>query len=91
MAKSIKYQYLAAEVNLGTEDSPKIKQIYSEKTIAWSAENEAIAKAEAKDGLYTVEDDGTPAPAPDRLDQIDAQVTYTAMMTGTLMDGGGRK
>lgn len=55
----------------------------------WSAENEAIAKAEAKDGKYTIEDDGTPAPAPDRLDQIDAQVTYTAMMTGTLMDGGG--
>ena len=55
----------------------------------WSAENEAIAKAEAKDGLYTVEDDGTPGPAPDRLEQIDAQVTYTAMMTGTLMDGGG--
>ena len=55
----------------------------------WSAENEAIAKAEAKNGEYTVTDDGTPAPAPDRLDQIDAQVTYTAMMTGTLMDGGG--
>ena len=31
----------------------------------------------------------SPAPAPDRLEQIDAQVTYTAMMTGTLMDGGG--
>ena len=55
----------------------------------WSAENEAIAKAEAHNGQYTVEDDGTPAPTPDRLDQIDAQVTYTAMMTGTLMDGGG--
>ena len=89
MAKIIKYQFLTAEVNRGTDGSSKIERIYSEKTIAWSAENEAIAKAEAKDGKYTIEDDGTPAPAPDRLDQIDAQATYTAMMTGTLMDGGG--
>lgn len=89
MAKSIKYQYLVAEVNHGTEDSPKIKQIYSEKTIAWSAENEAIAKAEAKDGLYTVTDDGQPDPSsiPSQLDRVEAQVNYTAMMTNTLMEG----
>lgn len=68
---------------------PDGSEVLNGVEMPWSAENEAIAKAEAKDGLYTVEDDGTPAPAPDRLDQIDAQVTYTAMMTGTLMDGGG--
>ena len=57
----------------------------------WSAENEAIAKAEAKDGKYTVTDDGKPdqTEIPSQLDQIEAQVTYTAMMTDTLLNGGG--
>lgn len=68
---------------------PDGSEVLNGVEMPWSAENEAIAKAEAKDGKYTIEDDGTPALAPDRLDQIDAQVTYTAMMTGTLMDGGG--
>ena len=68
---------------------PDGSEVLNGVEMPWSAENEAIAKAEANDGKYTIEDDGTPAPAPDRLDQIDAQVTYTAMMTGTLMDGGG--
>lgn len=70
---------------------PDGSEVLNGVEMPWSAENDAIAKAEAKDGKYTIEDDGTPAPAPDRLDQIDAQVTYTAMMTGTLMDGGGRQ
>lgn len=74
--------------NLCTELPDGSEELYSVE-MPWSEANEAIAKAEAKNGKYTVTDDGTPAPAPDRLDQIDAQVTYTAMMTGTLMDGGG--
>lgn len=68
---------------------PDGSEVLNGVEMPWSEANEAIAKAEAHGGQYTVEDDGTPAPAPDRLDQIDAQVTYTAMMTGTLMDGGG--
>lgn len=79
--KIIKYN-LCTELPDGSETLNAVE-------MPWSEANEAIAKAEAKDGKYTVTDDGTPAPAPDRLDQIDAQVTYTAMMTGTLMDGGG--
>ena len=74
--------------NLCTE-LPDGSEVLNGVEMPWSEANEAIAKAEAKDGKYTIEDDGTPAPAPDRLDQIDAQATYTAMMTGTLMDGGG--
>ena len=55
----------------------------------WSVENEAIAKAEAKDGKYTIEDDGRPDPSsiPSQLDRVEAQVNYTAMMTNTLMEG----
>lgn len=55
----------------------------------WSAENEAIAKAEAHNGEYTIEDDGQPDPSsiPSQLDRVEAQVNYTAMMTNTLMEG----
>ena len=49
--------------------------------------NEEIAKSEAYNGEYTIEDDGEPEPAPTQLDRIEAQTTYTAMMTDTLMEG----
>lgn len=59
--KIIKYQ-LCAEVNHGTEDEPKIKQVFSAVTLGWSNANENIAKAEAYNGEYTIEDDGKPEP-----------------------------
>ena len=67
---------------------PDGSEVLNGVEMPWSEANEAIAKSEAHNGQYTVEDDGAPAPAPDRLDQLEAQTTYTAMMTGTLMDGG---
>ena len=49
---------------------------------------------EAANGVVTALTPGTvpepqpePAPAPTQLDRIEAQVTYTAMMTDTLMEG----
>lgn len=84
--KVIKYQ-LCTEVNHGTEDEPNIEQVFSAVTLEWSAANEAIAKAEAYNGEYTIEDDGEPEPAPTQIDRIEAQVTYTAMMTDTMMEG----
>lgn len=83
--KVIKYQ-LCTEVNHGTEDEPKIEQVFSAVTLGWSATNEAIAKAEAYNGEYTIEDDGEPEPAPTQIDRIEAQVAYTALMTDTLME-----
>lgn len=59
--KIIKYQ-LCAEVNHGTEDEPKIEQVFSAVTLGWSDANENIAKAEAYNGEYTIEDDGAPEP-----------------------------
>lgn len=53
--KIIKYQ-LCTEINHGTEDEPKIEQVFSAVTLGWSAANEAIAKAEAYNGEYTIED-----------------------------------
>ena len=84
--KVIKYQ-LCTEVNHGTEDKPKIEQVFSAVTLGWSEANEKIAKAEAYNSEYTIEDDGKPEPAPTQLDRIEAQTTYTAMMTDTLMEG----
>lgn len=83
--KVIKYQ-LCTEVNHGTEDEPKIEQVFSSITLGWSEGNEKIAKAEAYNGEYTIEDDGEPEPAPTQIDRIEAQVAYTALMTDTLME-----
>lgn len=84
--KVIKYRFLSCEVNHGTEENPDIKQIFMEKVVSpWTAENETIVKAEAYNGEYTIEDDGEPEPSPSQIDRIEAQCTYTAMMTDTLM------
>ena len=84
--KIIKYQ-LCTEVNRGTKEQPKIEQVFSGVSLVWSEANEKIAKAEAYNGEYTIEDDGKPEPAPTQLDRIEAQTTYTAMMTDTLLEG----
>lgn len=47
----------------------------------------AEAMKEAYNGEYTIEDDGKFEPAPTQLDRIEAQTTYTAMMTDTLLEG----
>lgn len=86
--KIIKYQ-LCTEVNHGTDAKPDIQQVFSAVTLGWSAANEKIAKAEAYNGEYTVEDNGEPEPAPTQIDRIEAQVAYTALMTDTLMESEG--
>lgn len=86
--KIIKYQ-LCTEVNYGTEDKPDIQQVFSSVALVWSEGNEKIAKEEAYNGEYTVEDDGEPEPAPTQIDRIEAQVAYTALMTDTLMESEG--
>lgn len=84
--KIIKYQ-LCTEINRGTEERPNIEQVFSGVSNRWNEANEEIAKAEAYNGEYTIEDDGEPEPAPTQLDRIEAQTTYTAMMTDTLLEG----
>ena len=59
--KVIKYQ-LCTEVNHGTEEEPQIEQVLSAVALGWSERNEEIAKAEAYNGVYTIEDDGEPEP-----------------------------
>ena len=83
--KVIKYK-LCTEVNHGTEDKPDIQQVFSAVTLEWNKGNEKIAKAEAYNGEYTIEDDGEPDPPPTQIDRLEAQTTYTAMMTDTLLE-----
>ena len=85
--KVLKYR-LCTEVNRGTEEHPDIHQIFSDVTMGWSEVNEEIAKREAYNGEYTIEDDGQPEPEPEptQLDRVEAQAVYTAMMTDTLLE-----
>lgn len=54
--KVLKYQ-LCTEVNYGTKDKPNIEQVFSAVTLGWSEANEKIAKAEAYNGKYTIEEE----------------------------------
>lgn len=89
--KIIKYQ-LCTRVNHGTEEEPKWEDVLHPVEIRCTATNLeanlAIAKEEAYNGEYTIEDDGQsdPSETPTQLDLVEAQATYTAMMTDTLLE-----
>lgn len=61
--KILKYN-LCTKVNHGTEEEPKIEEILSPVTMTWNEVNEEIAKKEAYNGEYYIEDDGQPEPEP---------------------------
>lgn len=60
--KVIKYQFLSCEFNHGTEEHPDIEKVFIGKTMQWSEDAEEIAKQEAYNGEYTIEDDGQEEP-----------------------------
>ena len=59
--KVLKYR-LMTEVNRGTEEQPDIQQVFSDVSMGWNEANEELAKREAYNGEYTIEDDGEPEP-----------------------------
>ena len=85
--KYLKYQIIVSGGRLD-ETAPPIDPVICDKMIPYSAANEEIAKREAYNGEYTIEDDGEPDPTqePTQLDRVEAQATYTAMMTDTLLE-----
>ena len=83
--KVLKYR-LMTEVNRGTEERPDIQQIFSDVTMGWSESNEEDAIKEAYNGEYTIEDVPDKPQEPTQLDRVEAQATYTAMMTDTLLE-----
>ena len=84
--KIIKYNFCTISNN-GTNEEPIMEEILSPVSMTWSEANEELAKREAYNGEYIIEDDGIeePVPEPTQLDEIQAQVTYTAIMTDTLI------
>ena len=54
--KVLKYR-LMTEVNHGTEEQPDIQKIFSDVSLGWSEANEELAKREAYNGEYTIEDE----------------------------------
>lgn len=64
--KIIKYDFLSCRINHGTEEEPNYEDVILPKEIHCTADNleanEAIAKAEAYNCEYTIEDDGQPEP-----------------------------
>ena len=53
--KIIRYKFLSAEIDN--------EQIFLEKYMGWNEDNEKVAKQEAYNGEYTIEDDGQPEPS----------------------------
>ena len=65
----------------------KMKPSKQVKAIPYSLENLEIAKKEAFDEEYIFGEDDSPIiGSPTQLDRIEAQITYTAMMTDTLLE-----
>ena len=74
------------QYNQETQEEEQI-ECFSEVKRPYSEANEEIAKREALNGEYTIEDDGIEEDIiPSQLDKIEAQVAYTAMMTDTLLE-----
>lgn len=73
--------------NVGTEEEPMWNDSFYEKKMPYADFREEIVKAEAYNGEYTIEDDGVEVfDTPTQLDRIEAQITYTAMITDTLLE-----
>lgn len=58
--KRIKYKYMYAEINHGTEEQPDIERAFVTKHIPYSEENLIHAKEEAYNGEVTVEEVADP-------------------------------
>ena len=77
--KVLKYR-LMTDVNHGTEEQPDIQQIFYDISLEWSESNEEIAKREAYNGVYTIEDDGEPEPPPtteQRVSDLEEQLAQS--------------
>jgi hypothetical protein len=77
--KIIKYN-LCTRVNHGTEEEPKWEEILYPVTMGWNEENEAIAKAEAHNGEYTIEDDGEAEPTAEPTQEERLTALESAML-----------
>lgn len=88
--KILKYQFVCREINHGTDENPDIEQVIDENTVQCPDDlleaNLAIYREYAINGEVRVEDIPDEPQEPTQLDRIEAQTTYTAMMTDTLLE-----
>lgn len=86
----ITYRFVSCKINRGTKEQPQWEEVYTEKKILCTRENlqanEEIAKLEAYNGEYTLEEIAEEYVELTQMDKIEAQLTYTAMMTDTLLE-----
>ena len=83
----IKYN-LCTRVNKGTEENPQWEDELNPVRIGYSVENEAMVKAEAYNGEYTIEDDGQPEVyQPSIQEQLDAQAAAIMELMGVVYNG----
>lgn len=78
--KIIKYN-LCTRVNYGTEEEPIYENFLSPVEMGWNEANEEIAKREAYNGEYTIEDDGVPEPEATEAERIaELEATVNALL-----------
>ena len=77
MAKVIKYKFLAGEVTHETEDGSWVEKIFLDHVIGWSETNEQIAKREAYNGEYIIEDDGRQKSAAEQIAELKKLLSAT--------------
>ena len=81
--KVLKYRIMT-EVNHGTEEQPDIQQIFSGVSLGWSEANEELAKREAYNGEYTIEEEPEPPMTAEEVrakrDRLLAETDWTQVL-----------
>lgn len=90
MAKIVKYKFLSAEINHGTEENPDIEQIFLDKEVKFDTKEQfdnalSYIKDEAYNGEYTVEGEfeETEPTAEERITELETQ---NAMLMECLLE-----
>lgn len=76
MAKIIKYT-VCSRVNVGTMENPRFEETFTQMAMSWSEANEEIAKREAYNGQYTIEDDGRVKSPAKQIAELKKQLSAT--------------
>ena len=86
--KKLKYTIRTVVTEKDANGNPVEREIFTQAAVSDNEQGRALAEKEAYNGAIEEYDDGKPEPVktPTQLDVIEAQVTYTAMMTDTLLE-----
>lgn len=91
--KYIIYRFLSCKLDHGTANAPDSKQVILEKTLPYSEETLQIAKSEAIDGAYTIEDREDPPASltlEERITALEKNVSVASYTPGTWYYRGDR-